>query len=183
MKIFLVLIVALAVPSHAEWRLEIYSGKSLLQRVESSIEHNLSWDSLPSDDQTFFQETFGLHSIRDALMKFLSSQYVKAICFGHPLGWHSFLTVFSRVVADCPLRLKGANYIDNVTLEIVPGNAVGTRLDLEWTFTRKDVPNPFRWISPSYFEIPSFHLGRSGRVVDEHFEFLLREAGLMKPWE
>jgi hypothetical protein len=98
-------------------------------------------------------------------------------------GWYWFVRKFADVVSDCPLKLKGGDFIEEVTLEIVAGNASGARLDMEWTFKRKDNPLPFQWIMPTFFENESYNFGRNGAKLAAQFDEALRREGLMSPWE
>ena len=102
-------------------------------------------------------------------MDVLRINHIPPITLGHPIGWYSFMMQFSSAVSGSSLRLKGGQYIDEVTVEISKGNASGTRLDLEWTFTKIDHSMPFQWILPTLIDLDEGHFGRAGKASDERF--------------
>jgi len=155
----------------------------LLEFVERIAKDRVSWNMLTEQDKTYIVEHFSLESIRTSLIRWLAEQGVRPTALGQPAGWYWFLRKFACVVADCPLKLKGGNLIEEVTFQIVEGNLSGTRLDLEWTFKRKDTPLPFRWALPTVFAKADFFFGRNGGRLSETFERQLREAGFKPPWD
>jgi len=157
-------------------------ANELLTFVDRVIKQQVSWEALDPADRAFMIETFSLDAVRQKLIGFLADQGVRAIVFGHVPGWYWFIRKFGEVVSDCPLSLKGGNYVDEVTLEIVQGNASGTRLDMEWTFRRNDHPDPFKWVMPTFFENQEFGFGPYGAKLAEKFNEELQKAGLFSPW-
>jgi hypothetical protein len=157
-------------------------ANELLTFADRIAKLQISWEALNPAEHAFMTETFSLDVVRQKLIGFLGNQGVRAIVFGHVPGWYWFIRKFSEVVSDCPVTLKGGNYIDEVTLEIVQGNASGTRLDMEWTFRRKDHPDLVKWVMPTFFENEEFNFGRNGAKLAEKFNEELQKAGLFSPW-
>lgn len=155
----------------------------LLEFVERRVKNGFSWDTLPQEDKTYIVEHFSLESIRTSMIRWLAEEGVCPTALGEIAGWYWFLRKFACVVADCPLKLKGGDLIEEVRFDIVEGNLSGTRLDLEWTFKRKDSPLPFRWATPTYFAKPDSFFGRNGEKLSAIFETQLREAGFKPPWD
>jgi hypothetical protein len=158
-------------------------ANELLTFTDRILRRQISWNDLDPIDKDFMSNTFSLEAVRRSLSRWLADQGVRTIVFGYLPGWYWFVRKFGEVVSDCPLKLKGGDYIEEVTLQIVPGNASGTRLDMEWTFRRRDSPDPFKWIIPTFFEKESYNFGRNGARLAAEFDAELRKAGLVSPWE
>jgi hypothetical protein len=154
----------------------------IMKFADSVIERGLSWDRLPQQEKEFMIESFSLDSVRQQLIRWLSEQGVSALALGFTSGWYWFIRKYAEVVGDCPLTLRGGQYVKEVTFQIVPGNASATRLDMKWTFTRHDSSAPFKWIMPMHFEKDSFNFGRNGATRIEQFDEQLKELGFPMPW-
>jgi hypothetical protein len=113
-------------------------ANELLTFTDRVLKQQIPFDDLDPADQNFMSDTFSLEAVRRSLSRWLVDQGVRPIVFGYVPGWYWFVRTFGEVVSDCPLKLKGGDYVEEVTLQIVQGNASGARLDMEWTFRRKD---------------------------------------------
>lgn len=154
----------------------------LLSRIDSIVERGISPIDLPDSDRRFLAERFSLDAVRTTLIRWLAEHGVHPLALAYTNGWYWFVRKYADAVADCPLKLRGGRLIKEITLKIVLGNAVGSRLDYEWSLIRRDSPQPVIWVMPTYFQQEGYGFGRNGPAVAARFDEELASLGFSMPW-
>jgi hypothetical protein len=152
-------------------------NKESLLFLDGLLAQNRSWPELTPGEQTRLLDIIGLEAIRVDLMNLFRGESIPPVALGHPEGWCLFLQKFVSLVSGCPLRLKGGEYVEEVTIQMWPVPNSRNAFNLEWRFKRINSSAIFALAMNVYIEESDFHFGRGGPASDAAFESKLRALG------
>ncbi len=152
-------------------------SRESLMFLDGILGENKSWEELDDDEKRRLLDIVGLEGIRTELMHILRSAGVPPIALGHAGGWCAFLQALVALVRDCPLKLTGGSYLDEVNVQLTPSPLGKNIFDLSWIFQRLDKAPSFALALTIYVEQSDFHFGRGGKAIDDAFDARLSELG------